>query len=117
MDDNSPHRRFQFRLRTLMIVVTLLAVPCAYVAHEANIVRKRREWLSGHPVRGNIGTLDSLGRFSLGDLTQQPSWFRIGTLGDSPRRWVIVPASAATAEKQAAAALFPEADILYGPSD
>jgi hypothetical protein len=27
----SPRRRFQFRLRTLMIVVTLLAGVCAYV--------------------------------------------------------------------------------------
>jgi hypothetical protein len=34
-------RRFQFRLRTLMIVVTLLAAVCAYVAHEAEIVRER----------------------------------------------------------------------------
>jgi hypothetical protein len=29
--------RFQFRLRTLLIGVTLVAVPCAYVAHEARI--------------------------------------------------------------------------------
>jgi hypothetical protein len=27
----SPRRRFQFRLRTLMIVVTVLAVPLGYV--------------------------------------------------------------------------------------
>jgi hypothetical protein len=30
-DQPSPHRRFQFRLRTLMIGVTLLAIPCAYL--------------------------------------------------------------------------------------
>jgi hypothetical protein len=35
------HRRFQFRLRTLMIGVTLLAVPCAYVGWQAKIVRER----------------------------------------------------------------------------
>src|ERR1700747_2520005 len=34
-------RRFQFRLRTLLIVVTLLAVPCAYVGWQAKIVRER----------------------------------------------------------------------------
>ena len=34
-------RRFQFRLRTLMIGVTLLAVPCAYVGWQAKIVRER----------------------------------------------------------------------------
>jgi hypothetical protein len=42
-DQPSPRRRFQFRLRTLMIVVTLLAVPCAYVGWQAKIVRERRE--------------------------------------------------------------------------
>ena len=39
-------RRFQFRLRTLMIVVTLLCVVGGYVAHEARIVRDRQAWLS-----------------------------------------------------------------------
>jgi hypothetical protein len=34
-------RRFQFRLRTLMIVVTLLAVPLGYVGWSAKIVRER----------------------------------------------------------------------------
>jgi hypothetical protein len=33
--------RFQFRLRTLMIVVTLLAVPFAYVGWQARIARDR----------------------------------------------------------------------------
>jgi hypothetical protein len=32
MDDQpAPRRRFQFRLRTLLIVVTLLAAQCAFV--------------------------------------------------------------------------------------
>ena len=35
--------RFQFRLRTLMIVVTLLAALCGYVAWQASIVRERQE--------------------------------------------------------------------------
>jgi hypothetical protein len=44
-DSAPPRRRFQFRLRTLLIVVTLLAVACGYVAHEARIVQDRRdEW-------------------------------------------------------------------------
>jgi hypothetical protein len=34
--------RFQFRLRTLLIGVTFLAVACAYVAHEAKIVTERK---------------------------------------------------------------------------
>ena len=41
----SPRRRFQFRLRTLMIVVTLLAVGCGYVGWQAKIVRERKAML------------------------------------------------------------------------
>jgi hypothetical protein len=39
-------RRFQFRLRTLMIAVTALAIPLAWLAHHATIVRERKELLS-----------------------------------------------------------------------
>ena len=38
----APRRRFQFRLRTLMIAVTPLAIPCGYVGWQAKIVRERR---------------------------------------------------------------------------
>ena len=34
--------KLQFRLRTLMIVVTLLAVPLGYVGWQAKIVRERK---------------------------------------------------------------------------
>jgi hypothetical protein len=36
------NRRFQFRLRTLMIGLTLLAVPLGYVGWQAKIVRDRK---------------------------------------------------------------------------
>ncbi len=40
-----PRRRWlQFRLRTLLVGVMLLAIPCAYVGHEAAIVTKRRSF-------------------------------------------------------------------------
>ena len=35
-------RWYQFSLRTLLIVVTLLAVPCAYTGWQAKIVRDRK---------------------------------------------------------------------------
>lgn len=41
-DQPSHRRRFQFRLRTLMIGVTLLAVPCGYFGWQAKIVRERK---------------------------------------------------------------------------
>jgi hypothetical protein len=40
------NRRFQFRLRTLLIVVTLLGVACAYVGWQAKIVRQRAVMLN-----------------------------------------------------------------------
>jgi hypothetical protein len=109
--------RFHVRLRTLFLIA-LLVVGCLYIAYEHKIVVDRREWLGTHPVVSRrIGTLDSLRKFSPGDRTKQPSWFRVYALGDVARQWVIVPASAPTAETQVAAALFPEADILVGPPD
>jgi hypothetical protein len=44
-DSAPPHRRFQFRLRTLLIVVTLLAVACAYFARPMKIARNRNAML------------------------------------------------------------------------
>jgi hypothetical protein len=44
-------RWFQFSLRTLLIGVTLLAVACAYVAHEKAIADRRRDllkWIGQH---------------------------------------------------------------------
>ena len=42
-DQPSRRRRFQFRLRTLMIVVTLMAAPCAYFGWHERIVQERRQ--------------------------------------------------------------------------
>src|SRR5260221_13735820 len=41
-------RRYQFRLRTLMIVVTLPAMPMGYLGWQAKIVRARCEFLKSH---------------------------------------------------------------------
>ena len=41
-DQPSPRRRFQFRLRTLFIVVMLVAVACGYVAWQKKIVGDRK---------------------------------------------------------------------------
>jgi recombinational DNA repair ATPase RecF len=44
-DQPSPRRRFQFRLRTLMIVVTLLAVACWGIVDRARLIRERDDAL------------------------------------------------------------------------
>jgi hypothetical protein len=46
MADHPTLRRcFQFRLRTLMIVVTLIAAVCGYVGWQAKIVNERKQLL------------------------------------------------------------------------
>jgi hypothetical protein len=52
----SPRRRFQFRLRTLMIVVTLLAVACGYVTHALS----ETEWPIESTLRKRLNRLRSL---------------------------------------------------------
>ena len=37
----NPKRRWQFSLRTLLIVVTLAALPCAWVGYSLNWIRER----------------------------------------------------------------------------
>jgi hypothetical protein len=44
-DQPSPRRRFQFRLRTLLIGVTLLAVACAYIGPHLKKVQERKALL------------------------------------------------------------------------
>ena len=62
------HRRFQFRLRTLMIAVTLPAVPMGYAGWQAKIVSER--W-----AMRELHRLDVLGTRAFRTLT-----FRVGDL-------------------------------------
>ena len=107
--------RFQFRLRTLLIVVALLGVVLR-VGWEYRTVLERRAWYRVHPVKVEIDVDDikAFQKFSQGDSARGPIWLRV-RLGDEPRRIVYVLDSLPTGEKQAAAALFPEADILVIP--
>jgi hypothetical protein len=101
-------RRFQFRLRTLMIVVTLLAGVCGYVAHEAKIVRDRNAWLRTHSQKSASGF--GYGPSTKGDRAQRPGLIR-QWLGDEEKRAIYAvdhtPSGLATA-----AELFPEATIF-----
>jgi hypothetical protein len=107
-----PRRRwYQFRLRTLLIVVVVVAIPCAYVAREAKIVAERRAWLEAHgstqPYDPSDGYLPP--PVVQGDSNKSPSMIRIW-LGDEPHSIILIGHSTAV-EQAAAAALFPEADI------
>src|SRR4051812_30730798 len=94
-DQPHPRRRFQFRLRTLMIGVTLLAVVCAASAqtfHEWQIVRKREAWISGHQqCREPWRIFANCHRFAEKDASAGPSWFRI-LIGDQTFEYVMAGA-------------------------
>jgi hypothetical protein len=104
-------RWFQFSLRTLMIGVTLLAVPCAYVAHEAKIVAKRKALLAKE----------------LGPDVTPPGWWRSSEssptlplvqrwLGDQPICSMIIPASLPPSLVEELREAFPEAMITVRPA-
>src|SRR4051812_15210089 len=86
-----PRRRFQFRLQTLLIVVTLLAVPMAYVGWQAKIVTDRRHLReliagAGGTVTVNLPAKSGTNPAPL----PQPNWLR-SLLGDEPAGFIIVP--------------------------
>jgi hypothetical protein len=92
----------KFRLRTLFVVVTLLAVPCAFMGHEAAFVRARQAFIKAHwsdsqpvsPVFADWG----------------PSRFR-ELISDRFHPVIVLSAKTPKAERECAANLFPEADI------
>jgi len=138
-DQPSPRRRFQFRLRTLMIGVTMLALPLGYAAWHIRIVRERKELLSLVVDRGGgylisdepilsrvrpVGTLppDGLIRrnrsfttLSTHDVTKNPSWIRVW-FGDESVATLWLSASVSSDDSARIVAAFPEANVCqYGP--
>jgi len=107
----SSRRRFQFRLRTLLIGVTLLAVPCAYVGWQAKIVRERQAWLMANPQSGASAVYGVLATLAFGNTKNRPSFVRLW-LGDAAQETVELDSYATDEEKQLAIMLFPEARVL-----
>jgi hypothetical protein len=87
-----PKRRWSFTLRTLFVMVTVLAAGMGWVAYHANWMLERkhgREWLDAHGVGGSIGfsreARPSLS-WTLKMLGEQPlELFCIGALDDERR--------------------------------
>jgi hypothetical protein len=75
-----PRRRwYQFRLRTLLVVVTLLAIPCGYVGWQARIVHERKAVIAEVERLGGSYSSRRPSMFEAGD----PCWIRL-MLGDVP---------------------------------
>jgi hypothetical protein len=100
-----PRRRFQFRLRTLLIVVTLLAVVCGYVAHEAKIVRERDAMRL---------ELKNLGWINASDHTSLP--FIRRWLGDEQYSMILVPRGTSNDYIARVKAVFPESNVGPWPN-
>jgi hypothetical protein len=97
-------RRFQFSLRTLLIVVTLLASAAGYVGRQYEIVQNRRSFIDDHLNRyGNLEVDPS-------DAVEVP-WIR-RLLGDEGVEKLGLDADSDKNERRRAAALFPEAQIM-----
>jgi hypothetical protein len=111
MADQPPRRRrFQFRLRTLMIGVTLLAVPLAYVGWQAKIVRERRAELS-RAVDGRLLEICGNGE------NRVISWIR-RVLSDQRVGSIKVLTGTDATELDRLRVLFPEAEVkVWTPAD
>ena len=101
-------RRLQFRLRTLMIVVTLFAlIPCGYVGWQAKIVRERRAALAELAMRdGQFGvwTVPALADIHERTIPMLARW-----MGDRAIFWIIYKRGTTDDEIRRLRELFPEA--------
>jgi hypothetical protein len=95
-------RRFYFSLRTLMIGVTLLAVPLGYVGWQATIVRDRKSELN-RAVNMRLTGIES-------DPAKAIPWLR-RLLGDVSINSISMPAETTIDELDRLRALFPESRV------
>ena len=108
-------RRFQFRLRTLLIGVTLFAlIPCGYVGWQAKIVRERRSWLTRLQEEGykypKVGDIV----IHAGNGHGGPNIVR-RLLGDEEIVAVAIPATISDEDREATLRLFPESNVTQTP--
>jgi hypothetical protein len=113
MGENRP-RRFQFRLRTLMIGVTLLAIPCGYLGWQKKIVADR--WALRFEIK-KMGPTDNgyakgvIDRANANEPERAIPWLRL-MLGDQAIRFVALPTNVSKDYLQRVKETFPEADIF-----
>ncbi len=106
-------RWFQFSLRSLIIVVTLLAVACGYVAWQAKIVRERKAMRERWSGKVWFRTPD-MGSGSIPPPPTQPpakvTWLR-ELLGDEAMEGIWLPNDTPQSEVDQIKALFSESKV------
>ena len=110
--DPRPRRWFQFSLRSLLIVVTLLAVPLGYVGWQARIVNER--WTIRKELVGMIDNEQRRGYIDLAtaDETERAvPWIRT-LIGDQAVHAILLPLSVSNEYRKRVRAIFPEADVF-----
>ena len=105
-------RWFQFRLRTLMIVVTLLAVLIGYVGRQYQIINDRNEAVRGHIMVGRVEKFIGPDR-TLHVSAPSAPW-PLRWLGERGYAAVEVSVTAPDDEVERLKKLFPEAEIVRG---
>ena len=106
MSEKHNRRWFAFRLWTLLIVVAVLSIPLAWVAHNASLVRERRTMLK------YLATVDPFVLFT----TRSPArlgWIRM-MLGDTELMRIELPTHK-EGERGQIQRLFPETEVVVRP--
>jgi hypothetical protein len=122
MASPSPRRRFQFSLRTLLIGVTLLAVPCAYVGWQESTVRER--WAMRQRIKevdnGSVSisvdrvvvVLQESGPQSKNESAISIPWIR-RLLGDEAIEQITLPTGTDREERRLIHKAIPEAALVW----
>jgi hypothetical protein len=109
MADSAPsRRRFQFRLRTLMIVVTLFCVFGAWFGNQAWIVMRRKAIIRDELI--SAMTIDESGRNMVAPGRPDIPWIH-RLLGDHDYKTIFAPRSATDEDLDRYRSAFPEAKV------
>jgi hypothetical protein len=109
-------RRFQFSLRPLLVTMAVLAAPCAWVAHNARMVRQREATRLEFWVGGDLSCFLPIGENTI-PFEQHLPWLR-RVLGDDIGRVLLyMPDGDQSGSKLLRVrSLFPEAEIWAAPN-
>jgi hypothetical protein len=114
-----PKRRrrwFQFRLRTLLIGVTLLAMPCAYVGWLEKVIADRKAVREKTEAMGAVFT-DRPGKDLIYLHGEPPMPFPRNWLGDRRASGIYIPPSFREEDVELVRRVFPEAWVSTDQSD